>query len=124
MGRARLGRFQAVFFFFSVRLAWHVISSGRPFVPGWHLDAIADHLTAVSRGEITTYCEHAQTRRQEQPDKRLVSSTWLLLNKLAIRLLCGSYAMNLATRDNLKSRRLIKSPLVSPGMEPCSRFYP
>ncbi|MEO8683011.1 MAG: hypothetical protein ABI665_28455, partial [Vicinamibacterales bacterium] len=35
-----------------VRQAWHVVEPATPFVPGWHLDAICEHLEAVSRGEI------------------------------------------------------------------------
>ncbi len=92
-----------------VRLAWHVIEPGRPFVPGWHLDAIADHLTAVSRGEISHLLVNMPPRHGKSSLISVLWSTWLLLNTPSIRLLCGSYAMNLATRDNLKSRRLIKS---------------
>lgn len=35
-----------------VKAAWPVINQGRPFVDGWHLGAICEHLQAVSRGEI------------------------------------------------------------------------
>src|SRR5882724_11779239 len=35
-----------------VRQAWHVIEPLTPFVPGWHIDAICEHLEAVTRGEI------------------------------------------------------------------------
>lgn len=33
--------------------AWHVIEPGVVFRPNWHLDVIAEHLQAVSSGEIT-----------------------------------------------------------------------
>src|SRR5687767_13886075 len=35
-----------------VREAWHVTNPATPFISGWHIDAICDHLHAVSRGEI------------------------------------------------------------------------
>ena len=35
-----------------IREAWHVLEPATEFVPGWHLDAIARHLEAVTRGEI------------------------------------------------------------------------
>ena len=35
-----------------VRLAWHVVEPAQKFVHGWHLDAIADHLTAITDGEL------------------------------------------------------------------------
>ena len=33
-----------------VRQAWHVIEPSTPFVPGWHIDAIIEHLEAVTLG--------------------------------------------------------------------------
>src|SRR5947207_4907949 len=35
-----------------IEQAWHVVEPGTPFVPGWHLDAICEHLEAISRGAI------------------------------------------------------------------------
>ena len=35
-----------------VRLAWPVVEPSTPFVPGWHIDAIVEHLEAVTRGQI------------------------------------------------------------------------
>src|SRR5579871_476071 len=32
--------------------AWHVLEPAAEYVHGWHIDAIADHLEAVHRGEI------------------------------------------------------------------------
>lgn len=36
-----------------VREAWHVVEPGTPYVHGWHVDAIAEHLEAVTAGQIT-----------------------------------------------------------------------
>jgi predicted phage terminase large subunit-like protein len=92
-----------------VPLAWHIIEPGRPYIAGWHLDAICEHLEAVSRGEITRLLVNMPPRHGKSSLINVLWSGWLLLNNPAIRLLCGSYALNLATRDNLKTRRLIKS---------------
>ena len=35
-----------------VEQAWHVVESAKAFVPNWHIDAIVEHLEAVSRREI------------------------------------------------------------------------
>ncbi|ACL61061.1 conserved hypothetical protein [Methylobacterium nodulans ORS 2060] len=35
-----------------VREAWHVLEPRTSYVHGWHIDAICDHLTAVTRGDI------------------------------------------------------------------------
>lgn len=36
-----------------VRYFWHVLEPGTPFVSGWVLEAIAEHLESVTFGEIT-----------------------------------------------------------------------
>lgn len=35
-----------------IERAWPVVEPGTPYVHGWHVDAIAAHLEAVSAGEI------------------------------------------------------------------------
>jgi hypothetical protein len=35
-----------------MRQAWPIVEPATPFVPGWHIDAIIDHLEAVTRGDI------------------------------------------------------------------------
>src|ERR1044071_1426852 len=35
-----------------VRLAWPVVEPAYPYIHNWHIDAIAAHLEAVTRGEI------------------------------------------------------------------------
>jgi hypothetical protein len=35
-----------------LRQGWPVVEPGKPFVPGWHIEAICEHLEAVTRGEI------------------------------------------------------------------------
>lgn len=35
-----------------IRMAWHIVEPGREFVDNWHIGAIAEHLEAVTRGQI------------------------------------------------------------------------
>ena len=35
-----------------VRQAWPVLEPASPFVSNWHLDCVADHLQAVTNGQI------------------------------------------------------------------------
>src|SRR5437588_3025618 len=80
-----------------VPLAWPIIEPGRSFVPGWHLDAIADHLTAVSSCQIKRLLVNMPPRHGKSSLISALWSAWLLLNTPSVRLLCASYAMNLAT---------------------------
>ena len=36
-----------------VEMAWHVLEPSNVFMPGWHIDAICEHLQAISKGDIT-----------------------------------------------------------------------
>ena len=35
-----------------IRRAWPVLEPGQPYVHGWHMDAIAEHLEAITKGQI------------------------------------------------------------------------
>jgi predicted phage terminase large subunit-like protein len=92
-----------------VKLAWSVIEPGTAFVPGWHLDAISEHLQAVTEGHIKRLLINMPPRHGKSTLISVLWPMWSWITDPSIRWLCGSYAMNLATRDNLKCRRVIKS---------------
>src|SRR5580704_7778756 len=93
-----------------VRQAWHVVQPFTPFVPGWHIDAICDHLEAVTRGKIRNLLINIPPRHM----KSLLVSVfwpaweWILLPER--RFLYSSYAATLSIRDSVKCRTLIGSP--------------
>ena len=35
-----------------LRQAWPVLGMGTPFVPGWHIDALCEHMEALLRRDI------------------------------------------------------------------------
>jgi phage terminase large subunit-like protein len=89
--------------------AWHLIEPGKQFVPGWHLDAIAEHLQAVIEGDIKRLLVNMPPRHGKSSFISTLIHPWSWLHNPSLRWLCASYALNLATRDNLKCRRIIKS---------------
>src|SRR6266487_1670082 len=89
--------------------AWRVIEPGKTFVPGWHLDAIAEHLQAVIEGDIKRLLVNMPPRHGKSSFISTLIHPWSWLHNPSLRWLCASYALNLATRDNLKCRRIIKS---------------
>ena len=36
-----------------IELSWHQIEPGKEFIPGWHIDAISEHLEAITKGHLT-----------------------------------------------------------------------
>jgi hypothetical protein len=53
--------------------AWAVVEPSTPFVPGWHIDAIIEHLEAVSFGHIRNLLINVPPRHMKS---LLVSVFW------------------------------------------------
>jgi predicted phage terminase large subunit-like protein len=93
-----------------VREFWSVIEHGRTFVEGKHIDAICQHLEAVSQGKILRLLVNMPPRHAKSTIISVFWPIWSWIKNPSLRWLCASYALNLATRDNVKCRRLILSP--------------
>jgi len=35
-----------------VEYAWHIVEPATEYIPGWHIDAICEHIQAVSEDQI------------------------------------------------------------------------
>jgi len=89
---------------------WSVIEPGKTFVPGKHIEAICEHLEAVLDGRITRLIVNMPPRHAKSSIIGVMFRAWAWVKKSSIRFLCASYALSLATRDNVKVRRLLLSP--------------
>lgn len=87
-----------------------MVEPATEFVAGWHLDAICEHLQAVTRGEIRNLLINVPPRHAKSLCVSVFWMVWSWLNKPESRWLYSSYAQGLATRDSLKCRRIIESP--------------
>src|ERR1035438_10151954 len=56
-----------------VQQAWPVVEPSTPFVPGWHIDAIVEHLEAVTYGQIRNLLINVPPRHTKS---LLVSVFW------------------------------------------------
>lgn len=99
------------------RFVWPVIEPATPYVHGWHIDAIAAHLEAVSAGEIRQLIVNIPPRTMKSTTVSVAWPTWewLRVDEPGVmgphtRWMFASYAALLSTRDSLKSRRVIESP--------------
>lgn len=92
-----------------VKQAWHVVEQ-REFLPGWHIDAICDHLEAVSRGEIRRLCINIPPRHGKSLLVGVFWSAWTWACQPEKSFIFSSYAQALSLRDSRKFRRLILSP--------------
>lgn len=79
------------------------------FVDGWHLGAIAEHLTALTTGQIRNLVITMPPRHMKSI-ALVLWCAWEWTFQPWTRWLCASYAATLSTRDSLKTRRVIESP--------------
>jgi hypothetical protein len=90
--------------------AWHVVEPSTPFVPGWHIDAIIDHLEAISYGHIRKLLINVPPRHMKSLLVSVFWPAWEWIRWPERRWLYSSYASTLSIRDSVKCRRLIESP--------------
>lgn len=94
-----------------IKIFWHILEPGRPFVGGWHIDAVSDHLTAVTMGHITRLLinQPPGTMKSMQLGAFWPAWEWGPRNLPSNRFITSSYSMDLTTRDNRRCRNLIIS---------------
>src|SRR5277367_980518 len=93
-----------------VRQGWHVVEPATAFVPSWHIDAICDHLEAVTRGDIRNLLINVPPRHMKSLLVSVFWPAWEWTRYPERRWLYSSYAATLTIRDSVKCRRLIESP--------------
>lgn len=94
-----------------VKYFWHVLEPETPFVSGWVLEAICEHLEAVTFGEIKDLLINVFPGAMKSllVDVYLPAWEWGPLNLPHLRYIAFSYSSGLTQRDNEKFRDLIMS---------------
>jgi predicted phage terminase large subunit-like protein len=93
-----------------VRQAWHVVEPETPFVSGFHIDAIVEHLEAVTYGKIRNLLINVPPRHMKTLLVSVFWPAWEWIRWPARGWLYSSYAASLSLRHSLICRRLIESP--------------
>jgi len=93
------------------RRAWHVLEPAAELKWGWALDAICEHLEAVTRGEITRLLMNVPPGSMKSLLTGVIWPAWEWGPKemAEMRFLGTAHEAKLAIRDNRKCRDLIKS---------------
>jgi predicted phage terminase large subunit-like protein len=92
-----------------VKQAWVIVEPSTPFVPGWHIDAIIDHLEAVTKGQIRNLLINVPPRHMKSLLVSVFWPSWEWIRFPERRWLYSSYGAQLTIRDSVKCRRLIES---------------
>lgn len=93
-----------------VKQAWPIVEPDAPFIPGWHISAICEHLEAITNGQIRKLLINIPPRHSKSTIASVMWPMWEWILNPAEKFLCASYSGVLSTRDNLKARRLLQSP--------------
>lgn len=95
-----------------VRRFWSVLEPGRDLAWGWALDAICEHLEAVTRGEIRKLLINVPPGMMKSLLTNVFWSSWEWgpQNLPQKRYVSAAYAQDLTVRDNRRCRTLMESP--------------
>ncbi len=89
---------------------WHLVEPGVPFVDGWCLGAICEHMQAVTSGQIRKIVITIPPRHTKSTTISVVWPVWDWITLPEDQFLCASYKQSLAMRDNRRRRNLIMDP--------------
>jgi len=101
-----------------IRQAWPYVET-RPYVHNWHIDAIADHLEAVTKGQIKRLIINVPPRHMKSLGVSVFWPAWEWLHNPKSQFLFSSYAETLSIRDSVKCRRLMQHPWYQKLMLAC-----
>lgn len=92
-----------------IKLAWPQVEPSRPFISGWHIDAIAEHLEAITNGKLNRLVINIPPGCMKSLTCCVFWPAWVWTFRPECKWIYASYAMGLSQRDNLRMRRLIES---------------
>jgi predicted phage terminase large subunit-like protein len=94
-----------------VRDFWHVLEPATPFEDGWALEAVCEHLEAVTFGEITRLLINVPPGFMKSllTDVYWPAWEWSAMGMPHLRYVAFSYSSSLTQRDNGKFRDLMLS---------------
>lgn len=93
------------------RYVWPVVEPAIPFEEGWAIEAIADHLQAVTDGYIRRLLINVPPgfTKSLMTDVFWPSWEWGPRNMPTLRYVCASYSNHLTERDNMRCRNIVIS---------------
>jgi len=93
------------------KLMWHLIEPSTPYKHTWHIDALNEHLEAVTKGQIRNLIINIPPRHMKSVSVSVMWPTWVWITRPESRWIFGSYSHNFALRDASRMRSILKSPI-------------
>jgi predicted phage terminase large subunit-like protein len=92
-----------------LKQAWSIIEGKTPFIDGWHIQSIAEHLEACYKREIKNLLINVPPRTGKTGLISVAFPAWVWLHNPEEKFMYASYANSLTVEHSLKCRRLIES---------------
>ena len=101
-----------------IKLAWPIVEPNQEYIHGWHIDAICEHLEAITDGVTLPDGTPYNRLLINIPPGTMKSLAvgvfwpaweWGPRKMPSMRYLCASHSQELAIRDNMRMRRLVTS---------------
>lgn len=90
--------------------SFHTVSPAVRYLHNWHLEAIAAHLAACERGEITRLIINMPPRMLKSITVSVAWPAWLLAHQPSQRVMVASYAQLLSNKHSMDCRLVMQSP--------------
>lgn len=90
--------------------AWPILEPATPLKWGWALDAICEHLEAVTEGDIKRLLMNVPPGSMKSLLTSVIWPAWEWARRPELRYVATAHKQELAIRDSVKCRRLIQSP--------------
>lgn len=93
-----------------LEMAWSEIEPVRPFMANYHIDAICNHLEAVTRREIRRLVINIPPGTSKSITCGVAWPSWVWIQDPASKWITASYSGRISRRDALRARHILESP--------------
>ncbi|MCJ2022351.1 phage terminase large subunit [Methylobacterium sp. E-065] len=88
---------------------FHALEPGTPYCHSWHLDHLAWQLGRIADGEVRRLIINVPPRSMKSITVSVAFTAWLLGRDPTKRILCASYASDLARKHAIDTRHIMES---------------
>lgn len=92
-----------------IEMAWSHVEPAQKMVPNWHIDAICEHLEAVTRGDIKRLVINVPPGTMKSLTCSVFWPAWTWTHAPQSKWITASYSNTIARRDALRARQLMET---------------
>jgi hypothetical protein len=89
---------------------FRTLDPGTPYEHSWHLDHLCWQLMRVARGEVRQLILNVPPRSMKSITASIGFTAWVLGHDPTKRIICASYADDLARKLSIDTRAVMESP--------------